>query len=92
VYPDVRDLDGLRHSCAHGRALGFLGRAAIHPRQLPVIERAFRPTSEEIDSAQEIVAAALTEAGALALPDGRFVDAAVVAAAHRTLALAERVS
>lgn len=57
-----------------------------------MIERAFRPTSEEIDSAQEIVAAALTEAGALALPDGRFVDAAVVAAAHRTLALAERVS
>ncbi|MET7859035.1 CoA ester lyase [Streptomyces sp. NPDC005318] len=91
VFPDVRDLDGLRHSCAHGRALGFVGRAAIHPRQLPVIERAFRPTREEIDSAQEIVEAALAEAGALALPDGRFVDAAVVAAARRTLALAERV-
>lgn len=75
----------------HGRALGFVGRAAIHPRQLPVIERAFRPTAQEIEAAQEIVAAALTDAGALALPDGRFVDAAVVASARRTLALAERV-
>ncbi|MFD7865903.1 HpcH/HpaI aldolase/citrate lyase family protein [Streptomyces sp. NPDC057682] len=90
VFPDVRDLEGLWASCAHGRALGFLGRAAIHPRQLPVIERAFRPTSQEVAAAEEIVAAAGAEAGALALPDGRFVDAAVVAQAHRTLALAGR--
>jgi citrate lyase subunit beta/citryl-CoA lyase len=44
VHPDIRDLEGLAASCAHGRALGFLGRAAIHPRQLPVIESAFLPT------------------------------------------------
>ncbi|MFF1836909.1 HpcH/HpaI aldolase/citrate lyase family protein [Streptomyces sp. NPDC058231] len=91
VFPDVRDLDGLWQSCGHGRTLGFVGRAAIHPRQLPVIERAFLPAAEEIDAAQEIVEAALTDQGALALPDGRFVDAAVVAAARRTLALADRV-
>ncbi|MYU35031.1 CoA ester lyase [Streptomyces sp. SID8358] len=90
VFPDVRDLSGLRASCAHGRRLGLLGRAAIHPRQLPVIERAFRPTAEEVEAAEQVVAAARTEQGALALPDGRFVDAAVVAAARRTLTLAGR--
>ncbi len=90
VFPDIRDLDALYASCAHGRSLGFLGRAAIHPRQLPVIERAFRPTREEIEAAEEIVKAAATDRGALALPDGRFVDAAVVAAARRTLSLARR--
>nr|WP_031089882.1 CoA ester lyase [Streptomyces sp. NRRL WC-3549] len=90
VFPDVRDLAGLRASCAHGRRLGFLGRTAIHPRQLPVIEQAFRPTAAEVEAAQEVVEAARTEEGALALPDGRFVDAAVVAAAHRTLSLAAR--
>ncbi|MCQ4205842.1 HpcH/HpaI aldolase/citrate lyase family protein [Streptomyces longispororuber] len=90
VYPDVRDTAGLARSCAEGRALGFLGRTAIHPRQLPVIEEAFRPTAAEITAAEEIVAAASTDAGALALSDGRFVDAAVVAGAERTLALASR--
>ncbi|MHC5700532.1 CoA ester lyase [Streptomyces sp. ICN441] len=90
VFPDIRDLDGLAASCAHGRSLGFLGRAAIHPRQLPVIERAYLPSTEEVEAAEEIVKAAATDAGALALPDGRFVDAAVVAAAHRTLSLAGR--
>ncbi|AZM51159.1 hypothetical protein DMB38_35185 [Streptomyces sp. WAC 06738] len=90
VYPDVADLEGLARSCAAGRALGFLGRTAIHPRQLPVIERAFLPTAREVERAEEIVAAASADAGALALPDGRFVDAAVVAEARRTLRLARR--
>ncbi len=90
VHPDIRDLDGLAASCAHGRALGFLGRAAIHPRQLPVIERAYLPTEEEIEQAETIIKAAATDQGAQALPDGRFVDAAVVAAAQRTLSLARR--
>ncbi|REK88157.1 CoA ester lyase [Streptomyces inhibens] len=90
VYPDVHDLEGLARSCAQGRALGFLGRAAIHPRQLPVIEAAHLPSAEEIEAAQEIVRAAAADGGAQALTDGRFVDAAVVAGARRVLALAER--
>lgn len=92
VYPDVKDLVGLAESCARGRALGFLGRTAIHPRQLPVIERAYLPTAAEVAAARETVAAAETDGGALALPDGRFVDAAVVAGARRTLALADRAA
>ncbi|MGW2724592.1 HpcH/HpaI aldolase/citrate lyase family protein [Streptomyces sp. NPDC001492] len=90
VHPDIRDLEGLAASCAHGRTLGFLGRAAIHPRQLPIIERAYLPTEREVEEAETIVKAAMTEQGAQALPDGRFIDAAVVAAAHRTLSLARR--
>jgi citrate lyase subunit beta/citryl-CoA lyase len=92
VFPDVHDLEGLAASCAHGRALGFLGRAAIHPRQLPVIERAYLPTPKEIVEAEQIARAATATAGAQALPDGRFIDAAVVAVAHRTLTLARRRS
>ncbi|MEV5172930.1 CoA ester lyase [Streptomyces flaveolus] len=90
VHPDIRDLDGLAASCAHGRALGFLGRAAIHPRQLPVIERAYLPTETEIEHAETVIKAASANEGAQALPDGRFIDAAVVAMARRTLSLAAR--
>ncbi|CQR64564.1 HpcH/HpaI aldolase/citrate lyase family protein [Streptomyces leeuwenhoekii] len=90
VHPDTRDLEGLAASCARGRALGFLGRAAIHPRQLPIIERAYLPTERELEEAAAIVEAATVRPGAQALADGRFVDAAVVAAARRTLSLARR--
>ncbi|MGW4167069.1 HpcH/HpaI aldolase/citrate lyase family protein [Streptomyces chartreusis] len=90
IHPDIRDLEGLAASCAHGRTLGFLGRAAIHPRQLPVIERAYLPTEEELEHAETIIKAATTEQGAQALQDGTFIDAAVVTAAQRTLSLARR--
>lgn len=94
VFPDHRDLDGLRTSSALGRSLGFLGRTAIHPAQLPVIAEVFAPTATEIAVAREVVAAA--EAGeqigrgAVALPSGKFVDAAVVRQARTVLALAGR--
>ncbi|MEV8429478.1 CoA ester lyase [Streptomyces sp. HUAS 31] len=90
IHPDIRDLEGLAASCAHGRTLGFLGRAAIHPRQLPVIERAYLPTEKELEQAETIIKAATTEQGAQALQDGTFIDAAVVTAAQRTLSLARR--
>ncbi|MCA1185336.1 MULTISPECIES: CoA ester lyase [unclassified Saccharopolyspora] len=93
VHADVHDEAGLRASCAHGRSLGMFGRAAIHPRQVPVIRDAFRPTPEEVARAGEVVAAAEHHGGegALALPDGRFVDAPVIAKARSVLALADRL-
>ncbi|KAB8195264.1 CoA ester lyase [Nonomuraea phyllanthi] len=96
VFPDVKDEAGLLASCLAGRALGLFGRAAIHPRQIPVIRRAFRPGEEETARAAEIVEAAeraeRSGTGAVALPDGRFVDAPIVARARRTLTLAERLA
>ncbi|ETK32675.1 HpcH/HpaI aldolase/citrate lyase family protein [Microbispora sp. ATCC PTA-5024] len=87
VYTNVRDLDGLAASCAEGRALGFRGRAAIHPLQVPVIAAAYRPSQDEIVAAVGVVAAA--DQGAVALADGRFVDEAVVRQARRVLDAAE---
>lgn len=89
VYADVADLDGLEASCRAGRALGFGGRTAVHPRQLSVIRRAFTPDAAEIAKAQEVVdrvrSAAADGTGAFALDDGTFVDAAMVHAARRIL-------
>jgi citrate lyase subunit beta/citryl-CoA lyase len=89
VYPHVDDLDGLARSCHVGRRLGFRGRAAIHPRQVPVIREAFRPGADEIADAQALLDAlrAGVEAGrgAVALPDGRMVDPAMIGRAQRIL-------
>ena len=56
----------------------------------PIIERAYLPTERELEEAETIVKAASVQPGAQALPDGRFIDAAVVATARRTLSLARR--
>ena len=87
VYPDVRDGEGLARSCARGRELGHLGRAAIHPGQLRIIEQAYLPTEDELARAYATVER-LEAAGAGMLEDGAFVDAAMLGAAQQIVALA----
>jgi citrate lyase subunit beta/citryl-CoA lyase len=89
VYPHVRDLEGLALSCRRGRALGHLGRAAIHPDQLPVIEEAYLPTSAEVETARATVER-LEEGAVGTLADGAFVDAAMLGAARQVVELAEQ--
>jgi citrate lyase subunit beta/citryl-CoA lyase len=88
VYMNVRDLDGLARSCARGRALGHLGRSAIHPDQLEVIEHAYLPTRDEVDRARAIVAT-LEGEGVGEVAGGLFVDPALAGSARTTLALAD---
>jgi citrate lyase subunit beta/citryl-CoA lyase len=88
VYPNVRDLEGLAKSCRQGRALGHLGRAAIHPGQLAVIEREYLPTPDEVERARATVER--LEAGVGTLAGGDFVDAAMLGAARQILAIAGR--
>lgn len=96
VYTNVRDADGLRRSCLEGRAVGFLGRSAIHPAQLPVIREVFAPEPDEVRRAQETVArvggSGPDAGGVYVLDDGSFLDAAMVAGARRAIAIAERIS
>jgi citrate lyase subunit beta/citryl-CoA lyase len=89
VYPHVRDLEGLARSCRRGRALGHLGREAIHPDQLPVIEGAYLPTSAEVEQAR-VTVAQLEAAAVATLEDGSFVDAAMLGAAQQMIELAAR--
>jgi citrate lyase subunit beta/citryl-CoA lyase len=68
--------------------MGFLGRAAIHPAQVPVIAAAFRPTAAEIAWAREVLAA-LDSGGVTTLASGEMVDPAMLGRAETIVALAE---
>ena len=37
-------------------ALGFTGKASIHPKQIPVINDVFSPSAEVVDRARRILA------------------------------------
>jgi citrate lyase subunit beta/citryl-CoA lyase len=87
VYPRLHDDDGLAESCRRGRELGHLGRTAIHPEQLPIIERAYLPTEHEVEQARATIER-LEAAAAATLDGGAFVDAAMLGGARQVLALA----
>jgi len=91
VFADFRDEEGLRNEAEAARSEGFTGKLAIHPSQVPVINAAFTPSSDEIGRAEEIVAAfeAHPDAGVLSV-GGKMVDRPHLVQARRVLERATR--
>ena len=94
-YPAYRDPDGYRRSAVQASLLGFDGKWAIHPSQIPIAHEVFSPTDAEVADAREAIEVyRRSEAegvGAIGR-DGRLVDAAHMRLAENTLhkaALAE---
>jgi citrate lyase subunit beta / citryl-CoA lyase len=85
VYLDIADLDGLAAESADAVESGFAAKACIHPSQVDVVRRAFRPSAAEVSQARRILAAAAGERGVFAL-DGQMVDEPVLRQARRTVA------
>jgi citrate lyase subunit beta / citryl-CoA lyase len=86
------DLVAVEKSAREARALGFDGASCVHPNVVPILNRAFSPSAEELDRASRLIAAA-EEAktrgeGAFAF-EGKMVDEPVV---KRARALLERRS
>ena len=93
VFVDIADLEGLRASTARARAMGFGGKACIHPAQLEVVNAVFTPSEAELTRAQAIVTAFdQAEAAGLAAVSvgGTMVDYPVVLKARRVLAVGRR--
>lgn len=89
---DYKDTAGLERSARRARTLGFDGKAAIHPAQLPPIRAAFVPTPAEIERARRVLQAlqeAARDGRGVATVDGEMVEALHAAEARRTLARAE---
>jgi len=87
-YPGYRDIDGYRRSATQASLLGFDGKWAIHPAQVPVANAVFTPPPEEVAEARSIIAdyrrAEASGVGALGR-NGKLVDAALMRHAHNVL-------
>ena len=64
VYVDFRNADGFRRECEEACRDGFVGKMAIHPAQVPIINEVFTPSAAAIERAQAIVDAFSATPGA----------------------------
>jgi citrate lyase subunit beta/citryl-CoA lyase len=90
---DYSDLEGIEKSAREARMFGFDGASCVHPAVVPILNRAFSPSPEELDRARALVAAfeaAKAEGrGAFAF-EGRMVDEPVVQRARVLLSTADK--
>lgn len=92
VFMDFRNLDGLRIESEIARTLGYVGKVAIHPAQIPVINDVFTPAPDVVDYQRKVLTA-FEEAEAQGMAsigvDGKMVDYAVARVARAVIARAE---
>ncbi len=82
---DLREMTGLRAEAAKARNLGYTGKAAIHPAQIPAIHEVFTPSRAELRQALKVLEADRAAGGGAVALDGKMVDRPVVEAARRTI-------
>jgi citrate lyase subunit beta/citryl-CoA lyase len=87
-YPAYQDPDGYRRSATQASLLGFDGKWAVHPVQIPIAHEVFSPTEAEIADAKAAIEAyrqAEAEGVGAIGRDGRLVDAAHMRLAENIL-------
>ena len=97
IHVDFRNADVLRRDTELARRDGFVGRLAIHPAQVPVINAVFAPTVEQIEQAKAVIAAFAAQPGAGTVGIGgkmydrpHLVARAGAAGAHRLKSIRQR--
>ncbi|MCI0408238.1 MAG: aldolase/citrate lyase family protein, partial [Acidobacteria bacterium] len=91
VFVDLGDLESLRREARAACTMGYAGKMAIHPKQIPVIQESFTPSDEEIEKARllvEIHAGHQASGEGVFALDGKMVDWPMIRAAQRLLSRA----
>lgn len=93
-FTDVDNFEGLAEDSRKAKRLGFAGKAAINPRQVQNIHRAFSPENAEIRYALRVLEAmetATSEGKGVFSLEGKMVDAPILQRARQTVAMAEKL-
>ena len=91
---NIKDLEGLERDANWNRRLGFRGQTVMHPSHVPIVNKVFTPSAEEIAFYQGLIQA-MAEAekkGIAAVTyKGDMVDEAMVKTAREMLELARSI-
>lgn len=87
VTADVADERSVHADSTRAVRLGFSGKLCIHPRQVPIVTKAFAPAIEQIEWATRILNSVSEGVG---LVDGTMVDRPVILRAQQILSRSTR--
>src|SRR5882757_6715249 len=89
VYPDIKNVEGLRAEARDARRMGYGGKIAIHPDQVAIIHEVFTPSDTEIAWSRRVIETFESNPGAGVLTlDGKMLDRPHLVLARRLLARA----
>ena len=91
---NIKDLEGLERDARWNRQLGYRGQTVMHPSHVPIVNRVFTPTAEEVDFFKGLIQAmeeASRQGIAAVTYKGDMVDEAMVKTAREMLDFAASI-
>ena len=91
---NIKDLDGLEQDALWNRQLGFRGQTVIHPSHVPIVNKVFSPSPEEIAHYRGLIQAmeeAAKKGVAAVIYEGDMVDEAMLKTAREMHAFANSI-
>lgn len=92
VFTNMNDTEGFYRETEYIHQLGFDGKSLVNPRQIPMVNKVYKPTKKEIENAKNvenaIKEAKLKGSGVISM-NGQMVDRPVVLRAERVMRLAK---
>ncbi len=88
VHMNFKDQEAERRDAVASRQLGFSGKCAIHPSQIPIINAVFSPTADEVEQARKVVDAFREAAAAgvgCVMLGGQVVEQPILERAQRVI-------
>ncbi len=90
-YLDLEDPDGMEHEAQLARDLGFSGKGAVHPKQIPILNNVFTPDTDQVARARRVLSAFEEADTGLVVIDGKLIEKPVLREMQRIVAVAERL-
>ena len=88
VHIRVHDLEDLEKNLILSRNLGFEGMMVLSPRELPLVNKYYSPTKDEVDWAEEMISlanAAQSQGRGVTMKDNKFIGPPMVKMANKIL-------
>jgi len=91
---NIKDLEGLERDARWNRSLGYRGQTVMHPSHVPIVNKVYTPTAEEIAFHKGLIQAmeeARRQGIAAVTYKGDMVDEAMVKTSRELLAFAQAI-
>jgi len=82
---EIVDMDRFEGECIAARSEGFTGKAAIHPKHVPIINRVFAVTGETVQAYRTTIDAYMSSPSGFVIKDGAVLAPPFVAKARKMI-------
>ena len=84
-YLDLNDQEGMQKEASLAAELGFTGKGAIHPKQIPLLNAIFSPDAAAVDYATRVLEAFAKAPTGLLVFEGKLIEKPVLRSLARML-------